>query len=65
MSGTEQPRLRGDAAWRAEVKEIAKRNDEARAAGARRRAAKEAGISEEAARLARSEQRGRPVQPGR
>jgi hypothetical protein len=47
--------LRGDAAWRAELKEIATRNDAARAAGARRRAAKQAESDAEAARLERRE----------
>jgi hypothetical protein len=60
---TPQP-LRGDAAWRAELKEIGKRNDAARAAGARRRAAKEAIAAEQTARLARREARDMPKQPG-
>jgi hypothetical protein len=47
--------LRGDAAWRAEKIEIAKRNDAARAAGMRQRAAKDAHAIEEAARVARRE----------
>jgi hypothetical protein len=47
--------LRGDAAWRAEVREITKRNDAARAAGMRQRAAKDATAIEEAARVARRE----------
>jgi hypothetical protein len=34
----ESPPLRGDAAWRAQKAEIAKRNDAARAGGAARRA---------------------------
>jgi hypothetical protein len=45
--------LRGEAAWRASRAEIAKRNDAARAAGARRRAAHEAEAAEEVARQAR------------
>jgi hypothetical protein len=49
--------LRGDAAWRAELKEIAKRNDDARAAGARRRAVQEAEAAEEVQRFARREAR--------
>ena len=47
--------LRGDAAWRASLKEIAKRNDAAQAAGARRRAAKEATEAQQLAQLARRE----------
>jgi hypothetical protein len=57
--------LRGDAAWRAEVQEIAKRNDAARAAGARRRAAKDATLADEAARSARREMRSLRELPGR
>ena len=57
--------LRGDAAWRAEVQEIAKRNDAARAAGARRRAAKDAKLADEAAASARREMRGLRDLPGR
>jgi hypothetical protein len=59
---TPQP-LRGDAAWRAELKEINKRNDAARAAGQRRRAEKEASALEQSARLARREARDMPDQP--
>jgi hypothetical protein len=59
---TPQP-LRGDAAWRAEVKEIGKRNDAARAAGARRRAAREADALEQAVQLARREARSFPKPP--
>ena len=57
--------LRGDAAWRAEVQEIAKRNDAARAAGARRRAAKDATLADEAAQSARREMRSLRDLPGR
>jgi hypothetical protein len=57
--------LRGEAAWRAEVKEIGRRNDAARAAAARRRAAKEAMAAEQVARFARREARDYPAQPGR
>jgi hypothetical protein len=56
--------LRGEAAWRAEVKEIAKRNEAARAAGARRRAAKEATSATEAAALARREMQDLRDHPG-
>ena len=47
--------LRGDAAWRAEKKAIAQRNDAARAAGVRERAAKDAKSISETAELARRE----------
>ncbi len=57
--------LRGDAAWRAEVKDIAKRNDAAQAAGARKRAEREATAAREAARMAKREARDFPKQPGR
>jgi hypothetical protein len=63
-SSTPEP-LRGDAAWRAELKEIGKRNDAARAAGARRRIARDAEAAEQAAQLAKREARGYPPQPGR
>jgi hypothetical protein len=64
MKDQPQP-LRGEAAWRAEVKEIAKRNDAARDAGAKRRAAKTKIELEGEARLARREAADRPSQPGR
>ena len=57
--------LRGEAAWRASVKEIAKRNQAAQAEGARKRAAKDAAAGREAAQLARREARDLPSQPGR
>jgi hypothetical protein len=47
--------LRGDAAWRAEVKEIARRNELACAAGARERAANEKRLVREAAERDRRE----------
>ena len=47
--------LRGEAAYRAERAEIAKRNDAACAAGAQRRASKEAEAATEFARQARRE----------
>jgi hypothetical protein len=62
-SSSSEP-LRGDAAWRAELKEIAKRNDAAQQAGAARRRAKEATAAEEAMRRARREARDYPKQPG-
>jgi hypothetical protein len=55
--------LRGDAAWRAEMQEISKRNDAARAAGARRRAAKEALALQREAVMARRETQDLPKQP--
>jgi len=57
--------LRGEAAWRAAMKEIASRNDAARAAGARRRAAAEARAAQEAAQMAKREALGLPKQPSR
>jgi hypothetical protein len=65
MKDSKQPGepLRGDAAWRAELKEINRRNDAARAAGQRRRAVKDASAMEAAARLARREARDMPDQP--
>jgi len=57
--------LRGDAAWRASVKEIAKRNSAAQAEGARKRAEKVAAADREAVKLARREARDLPRQPGR
>jgi hypothetical protein len=50
--------LRGDAAWRAEVKEIARRNDAARAAGAQRRAVHDAQSLREASERERREAKG-------
>jgi len=47
--------LRGEAAWRAERENIAKRNEAACAAAAKRRAAKEAEEAKEAAREAKRE----------
>jgi hypothetical protein len=57
--------LRGEAAWRASVREIAQRNDAARAAGMRRRAEQEAAAARETARLERREALGLPTQPHR
>jgi hypothetical protein len=64
MSGQAREPLRGDAAWRAELKEIAKRNEAAQAAGQRKRAEKDATALQHAARLARREARDMPKQPG-
>jgi hypothetical protein len=61
---TSQP-LRGEAAYRAELSEIGKRNDAARAAGVRRRGVKEATAAKEVAQRERREARGLPQQPGR
>ncbi len=49
--------LRGEAAWRAEKQEIAKRNDAARAAGTRKRATKDATSAAEAAKQVQREMR--------
>ena len=57
--------LRGDAAWRAQLVEIGKRNEAARAAAARRRQAQAAFAAEGAAAWARREALYRPSQPGR
>ena len=65
MKVTTMEPLRGDGARRAQLIEIAKRNDAARAAGARRRAAKDATLADEAARLDEREMRSLPDQPGR
>ena len=55
MTPTPQQPLRGEAAYRASREEVAKRNDAARAAGAKRRAVKEAEAAEEAVREAKRE----------
>jgi hypothetical protein len=57
--------LRGDAAWRAEVQEIAKRNEAARTLGVRQRAEKDATRADEAAERSRSEMRDLRDQAGR
>jgi len=49
--------LRGEAAWRAQKQEIAKRNEAARAAGIRQRATKDATSVAEAAKQAQREMR--------
>ncbi|HEX6023556.1 MAG TPA: hypothetical protein VFZ00_16310 [Solirubrobacter sp.] len=58
MKDTEKAPLRGEAAWRAEVKEIARRNDAARAAGAHRRAVQVKQLLREAAERERRESKG-------
>jgi len=55
--------LRGEAAFRAQKAEIAKRNESARADGAARRAAKEARISEQQVADDRRERSNLPHQP--
>ena len=50
--------LRGEAAWRAQKQEISKRNEAARAAGMRQRAAKDAIAMQEAARRGQNEMHG-------
>jgi hypothetical protein len=55
--------LRGEAAFRARKAEIARRNESARAAGAVRRAAREARISEQQLADARRERSSLPHQP--
>jgi hypothetical protein len=55
MKKTTTEPLRGEAAWRAHVKDIARSNEAARAAGARRRAEKDAQSIGEAAERARRE----------
>jgi hypothetical protein len=55
--------LRGEAAFRAQKAEIAKRNESARADGAVRRAAKEARIGAQRAADDRQERRNLPRQP--
>ena len=64
MSRPDREPLRGDAAFRATIAAIAKRNQAAQAESARRRAAKDAASTREAARLARLEARDLPRQPG-
>ena len=63
MTGAKPPALRGEAAYQASIKEIAKRNEIARAAGARSRAEREAEAARQNAQLARREARDVPKQP--
>jgi hypothetical protein len=65
MSRPDPQPLRGEAAWRASINEIARRNQAAQAEGARQRRAKEASDARDAALLARHEARDLPRQPGR
>ncbi|HEX6026106.1 MAG TPA: hypothetical protein VFZ00_29205 [Solirubrobacter sp.] len=62
MPTKSQP-LRGEAAWRASVREIAERNEAARAVAMRQRALKEAAAARENERLERIEARSLPKQP--
>ena len=55
--------LRGDAARQAQLRETAKRNEAARAAGVRQRAAKDAVLAHEAAELDKREMRRLRDQP--
>ena len=57
--------LRGDAAFRATIAAIAKRNQAAQADAARRRETRDVDAAREAARLERLEARDLPRQPGR
>jgi hypothetical protein len=63
MSVPKREPLRGEAAWRAELKEIAARNDAAQAAGARRRAEKDRAALEQTVRMAKREARDFPKPP--
>ena len=65
MTGPCAKPLRGEAAWRASIKEIAKRNEAAQAEGGQRRAAKDAAAAREVAMLERREARDLPQQPCR
>jgi hypothetical protein len=65
MSKSPTPPPRGDAAFRASIAAIAKRNQAAQAEAARRREAKDAVATREAARRAQLEARDLPRQPGR
>ena len=65
MSGTGPEPLRGNAAYRASLAAIAKRNQAAQAEGMRRRAEREAAAAREAAQRERLEASAMPRQPGR
>ena len=65
MSRQDPQSLRGDAAFRATIAAIAKRNQAAQADAARRRETKDAAAARAAARRARVEARDLPRQPGR
>jgi hypothetical protein len=65
MSASRSEPLRGDAAFRASIAAIAKRNQAAQAEAGRRREAKNDEAVRDAARRARLEARDLPRQPGR
>jgi hypothetical protein len=65
MSKSSSTPLRGDAAFRASIAAIAKRNQAAQSEAARRREAKDVALVREAARRERIEARDLPRQPGR
>lgn len=60
---TDDTPLRGDAAWRAQKDEIAKRNDAARARGAAERAEQDARTNDRRLAAERSEAESVPEQP--
>jgi hypothetical protein len=65
MSKPPSQPLRGDAAFRASIAAIAKRNQAAQAEAGRRREAKDVALVREAAKRERLEARDLPRQPGR
>jgi len=65
MSKPPSQPLRGDAAFRASIAAIAKRNQAAQAEAGRRREAKDVALIREAAQRERLEARDLPRQPGR
>jgi hypothetical protein len=65
MSASRSEPLRGDAAFRASIAAIAKRNQVAQAEAARRREQKDVASVREASRRERLEARDLPRQPGR
>jgi len=65
MSKPSSQPLRGDAAFRASIAAIAKRNQAAQAEAGRRREAKDVALIREAAQRERLEARDLPRQPGR
>jgi hypothetical protein len=64
VKATREP-LRGDAAWRAQLADIKRRNEVARQAGVKQRAVRDAADAATLAQLARREARDTPTQPGR
>jgi hypothetical protein len=65
MSKPSSQPLRGDAAFRASIAAIAKRNQAAQAEAGRKREAKDSALVREAAKRERLEARDLPRQPGR